>query len=573
MESTPDWSVYIARCADGSLYTGIARDVRARLAVHNAGRGAAYTRPRRPLRLVYREEGMTRSAALSREAGIKALDRQRKLSLVKTARKTLATVAVLLLAAAAHAVPTFDKEDPIVFSSANPQAFTGSLNPGNLKMFFIRPSSAGPVEVGTALSADGVSWTEETRIGRLSTATVPSVSASTITGCGVLRLSGGGYRMLYSIVSTTGNYRIHSATSADGLAWTNDSGTRLDNGTTYLTSPKLVKLLDSSWRMYYVGNSGAGISNRRVFSVRSTDEGLTWNTPTIVLSTVAYEIGVNKLTNGRIRLFYSQPLSGASSATVILSALSSDSSATTFSIESGYRISTAAASGTVGFPVPAITTDSFRWRLYYNFFDPGMTSTADIHSGLTGAPAPTSLSPSSVLNVQSTVSFTVSGEIFSLPAPTAYLSMAGQPNIIASGMSRTDDQTLTMTFNVLDQAVGQWDLTVTNADNRLGTLSRALFIDYSAGSVALINNLLRPRNGVPTSITITTFANGHITAKIFSMDGRPVRTLFDADQSRGVLNLSWDGLSATGGTVSSGVYVLRVMGPRVDVKNKIVLIR
>ena len=66
MESTLDWSVYIARCADGSLYTGIAKDVRARLAAHNAGRGAAYTRPRRPLRIVYREEGMTRSAALSR---------------------------------------------------------------------------------------------------------------------------------------------------------------------------------------------------------------------------------------------------------------------------------------------------------------------------------------------------------------------------------------------------------------------------------------------------------------------------------------------------------------------------
>jgi putative endonuclease len=78
--------VYIARCVDGSLYTGVAKDVRARLAAHNAGRGAAYTRSRRPVRLVYREDGFTRSKALSREAGIKSLARAEKLALLKAAR-------------------------------------------------------------------------------------------------------------------------------------------------------------------------------------------------------------------------------------------------------------------------------------------------------------------------------------------------------------------------------------------------------------------------------------------------------------------------------------------------------
>ena len=45
-----DWHVYIVRCADGSLYTGVAIDVRARIATHNAGQGAKYTRGRRPVR-------------------------------------------------------------------------------------------------------------------------------------------------------------------------------------------------------------------------------------------------------------------------------------------------------------------------------------------------------------------------------------------------------------------------------------------------------------------------------------------------------------------------------------------
>lgn len=73
-----EWSVYIARCGDGSLYTGIAKDVDARLAKHNSGRGAAYTRSRRPVALAYVEPGFTRGKALSREAAIKALPRADK---------------------------------------------------------------------------------------------------------------------------------------------------------------------------------------------------------------------------------------------------------------------------------------------------------------------------------------------------------------------------------------------------------------------------------------------------------------------------------------------------------------
>ena len=69
----PDWNVYIVRCADQTLYTGIARDLRQRIAQHNAGTGAAYTRARRPVVLVYQEPAPDRGAALRREAAIKRL--------------------------------------------------------------------------------------------------------------------------------------------------------------------------------------------------------------------------------------------------------------------------------------------------------------------------------------------------------------------------------------------------------------------------------------------------------------------------------------------------------------------
>ncbi len=76
------WHLYILRCRDGSLYTGIATDVTARLETHRSGKGAKYTRGRGPLELVYTEECGEKSAALKRELQIKALSREKKLELI-----------------------------------------------------------------------------------------------------------------------------------------------------------------------------------------------------------------------------------------------------------------------------------------------------------------------------------------------------------------------------------------------------------------------------------------------------------------------------------------------------------
>jgi uncharacterized protein (TIGR02453 family) len=76
------WHVYVARCGDGTLYTGITTDPARREAAHNAGRGAGYTRARRPVRLVHLEPAADRSAALRRELAIKRLPRRLKEQLV-----------------------------------------------------------------------------------------------------------------------------------------------------------------------------------------------------------------------------------------------------------------------------------------------------------------------------------------------------------------------------------------------------------------------------------------------------------------------------------------------------------
>ena len=74
--------IYIVQCNDGSLYTGWTTDVERRVKMHNAGRGATYTKWHRPVKLVYAEELPTRGAAMQREAAIKKWPRHKKKKLI-----------------------------------------------------------------------------------------------------------------------------------------------------------------------------------------------------------------------------------------------------------------------------------------------------------------------------------------------------------------------------------------------------------------------------------------------------------------------------------------------------------
>ena len=78
-----EWLVYILRCQDDTLYTGITNDLKNRLQAHKEKRGARYTRARLPVTLVYQENASSRSQASRREAAIKKLTRQKKLNLIE----------------------------------------------------------------------------------------------------------------------------------------------------------------------------------------------------------------------------------------------------------------------------------------------------------------------------------------------------------------------------------------------------------------------------------------------------------------------------------------------------------
>ena len=75
------WSVYVLRCGDGTLYTGVTTDLERRLAMHARGRGARYTRGRGPFTVLHAEHGLGHGDALRREHALKRLSREEKLSL------------------------------------------------------------------------------------------------------------------------------------------------------------------------------------------------------------------------------------------------------------------------------------------------------------------------------------------------------------------------------------------------------------------------------------------------------------------------------------------------------------
>lgn len=81
------WFVNVVRCADASLYTGITKNVKRPCQQHNAGTASRYTRCRLPVKLVYQETQPTRSSALKREAGIKAMTRKGKLAMIRMKAK------------------------------------------------------------------------------------------------------------------------------------------------------------------------------------------------------------------------------------------------------------------------------------------------------------------------------------------------------------------------------------------------------------------------------------------------------------------------------------------------------
>jgi hypothetical protein len=309
-------------------------------------------------------------------------------------------------------------------------------------------------------------------------------------------------------------------------------------------------------------------SNYRIFSASSSDEGLTLSSEGQVLTSQAFQVSVTTLTDDRTRLYYSSVVGVSTTPSQILSAISTNG--LLFTEESGVRLSTNASNVALTYPVVVRSTESFRWRMFSSYTSASSTIPY-ASSALTLFPEPTSLDPKTMLKSQTSASFTLTGEIFS-PSPSVTFTI-GSDTMTAFDLSRVDDTKITGTINPFGKSLGHWDAVVTNADSRPGTLARALLIEIAPGSVSILDNLFRPLKGETAKITATVFGAGRLTLKLYTIQGGSVATIFDQDVQEGSHVVSWNGTTALGNTVASGVYLLKANGPKLDTIEKIVVIK
>jgi len=486
----------------------------------------------------------------------------------------LAVLGLLSHASApAEAAPLFTPEDNVILSSYTVLSVV-QVSTGDWRMFVTSDS----FKVYSATSSDQVSWSLETGV-RISTE-VSSLDHSSITAMGVHRSTASSipWSMFYVGISSTGLYSVIRATSSDLLTWSKSTETavlQIDSGKAFIGSPSPIHVTDRLMHLFYIADkdgSGSDLSDMTIHLASSTDAGVTITTSGIVLSAEqAFGVSVTTLTDGRSRLWYTQPLSGETTASTVLTAIAASATPESFTKESVTVLSTASASA--GFsPLEVLRgTDTFRWRLFTSYTQDGSTQPY-VSTAQTLTPVITAFSPTSALKNQSAIPYTITGEIFSSTAPTVTFTQASS-TFNATTVTVGTDLSVTGTFDAANRSPGFHTIVLTNDAGPGASLARALFIDVPGGEVSVVDNLFRPLKGGQAAVTVTVFQSGQLSARLYTLDGRQVATLFDGTIPEGSTSFNWNGRTTSGQVVASGVYLLAVRGPKIDLIEKIVVIK
>ncbi len=472
-------------------------------------------------------------------------------------------------AAAVATAPVFTPAGTVLFSSMSVQSVVPI--PGDKFRMYL---ASAPFWVRSATSTDQVNWTLEPGL-RLSSVSAGFFSASSITAVGVVLTTNPAalWRMYFTAVDGAGLYRVLSATSSDGLAWSMEPGTRLTNnsGSGFIGSLSPFHASDSILRLYYIAdqNGANAKSQYRVLSASSTDGGIAWaKEGTILPSVNAYAVSATTVTGGENRLYYTIPLAGTTTAYRVLSAKASNG--LSFTQENDVRLSTDATVSALGGLVVIRSTESFRWRMFTDYTVGGTTQTVVSHA-LTRTPLINSWTPPSVQKGEAGVAYALKGEVFS-PGPTVGFVL-GASTIAVTTVVRNDDTSLSGLFSAVGVYQGLYGVAETNADGMSAVLSSALEVKLPPGSVSVVDNLMRPLKGDKAKISVIIFDAGEVTLRLYTVDGGLVGTVFQGTMPVGTTTVPWDGRTGSGNFVSSGVYLLSAKGPNLNEVTKIVVIK
>lgn len=475
------------------------------------------------------------------------------------------------LGRAGFCAPEFTLEPTVNLDSASLRAVLPASS--GYRMYFSTPSA---FDVFSATSADGVNWGIESGV-RLSTPAGGFYSSS-ITAFGLYAgasVADGPYRAYYVGLSSTGIYSVLSATSTDGLSWGRDSDflMQFGGGSRRILSLAPYFLGSGKAVLYYVRDNGGtpDPSSHRVYAATSSDSGNSFSGETQVLSsTGVFQVAVSSLTNGALRLFASASLLGDATAARVLSADSSDAEGLTFA-EPEVAFSTNPLTNAIGGLAVTRSTDTYSWRLHLNL-RLGDSATDYVRSALTLSPEIYSFSPSTVYINDPATDFTLTGEIFCSTAPTVTITK-GADTVPVVSVTRVSDMSLTVRATPTGRPLGSYTVTVANPYGGLASLPGALKLDYRPGLVDMTDNLFRPLKGGTSKIAATIFFPGTVTIKIYDLNGGLVRNLYNGPAASGTTTYAWDGKTDSGAVAASGLYLVRLKGPKTDVKEKIVLIK
>lgn len=482
-------------------------------------------------------------------------------------RALLGVLAALACPRDAVAAPSFTPENKVFFTSVSVQSVV--TIPGGFRMYL----TSGPYHVVSATCTDQVNWGFESGV-RLST-TAGSLDVSSITAVSVVPSTdpAGGWRMYYVGIDGSGLYRVLSATSANGLVWGKETGTRLmhNSGQGFIGRLSGFSASNTERRLYYIADQDGRNNPARyaVHTATSGDGGLNFGVGTLTLAAAnAYAVSATTMTGGRTRLFYTSPLTGSTTASQVLSATALDG--LSFITETDVRLSTSASVSGFGGLVVVRSTESFRWRMYTDYIIGGTTAVFVSHA-LTRVPTVDTFTPARALKGRLSVAYSLTGEVFS-PAPTVAFVM-GASTFNATSVVRADDTALSGDFNSNNRAGGFYAVAVVNADGQSGSRTSSLELETPPGSVSLLDNLVRPLKGGTTKVTVNIFDPGHVVARLYTVDGGLVATLFDGPMPGGATTFVWDGRTPAGSVVASGVYLLHVTGPVLNTVERVVVVK
>jgi len=473
---------------------------------------------------------------------------------------------------AGFCAPAFELEGGVRLSSASVHCVTPI--PGGYRMYFSTPSA---YSVFSASSTDGLYWAIEPGI-RLSTR-ASYLDASSITAFGLYydaALAGGPYHAYYVGISTAG-YALLSAKSADGLTWTSDNAFSIlfSSGASRLRSPKPYFGGSGKVNLYYIRDSGAAPDPAayKIYGLQSSDDGDTFSGEALLTDTTgAYQLDVSTLTDGSLRMFIAAPDLSVSTVTRVLAA----DSVNGFSFPSApvQVFSTAASVNELSGIAVARSTETFRWRLYLTS-RLNSSATTYIYSAFTSSPVITGVSPVLAYIDDGPTDFTVTGEVFS--PGVAIAAIAGTPGALTvQSVTWVDDMRVTVRAVPTNAPLGLYGVSITNPDGRTAGLLNAVTIDYRPGVTKMTDNLFRPLKGGKVKASVTIFYPGNIKGSIYTVNGGLVKKLFNgpAPSAPGTpSNFFWSGDTDSGKIAASGLYLLHITGPRLNVTEKIVLIK